>query len=367
MRGRGNYAYSLYPDTYKAFLDSYAALHYRCENFENMLKKTFALSLLLAVFTSANTARAQAKSAEADFKEHPIPPAVSMRSVLDGGFTIDLHDNMPYPHLLDVAFLPTKDVNGNQLFPSTQGPNDPLITAVVVKNSAGQVLYTEPECPIGSIRPVTSTTKCDFLQTEGDYTRPWPAGNYTMEYTVTGKVIFSMPFELIVGKNDDPYANKKEIRMIDGYWSKYGCYHFDNSTGVFIFNTWETCRDMTFTEDEHKSENYTVEWQLFYEGKPFSQLEKNTGTANRGLWEEKWTALYPVADKFKHESIKRADMKDGSYVMKMTLNGKDREYPFQIKAGKPVPISEQDRTKTTDPTKVFEGINQYWFVKNTKA
>ena len=321
---------------------------------------------------SGTSAQSAGPKAEADFKENPLPPCVNLYSVLDDGFRISaLHDPFPYPGIIEVGFCPSKDVNGNPLFSrETKGPASPL--AVVVRNSSGDIMYKYYYNMIDrEVKPVIATSHADEMNSfviEDSKKAPWPAGNYTVEYTISDKVIFSMPFELVVGKNDDPYANKKEIRAINGYWSKYACYTFEKkANNNLIFNTWETNHDMKFNGEEPKEEKYKIEVQLFYNGKPFSSVMKKENSCFRGKWQRVWFTFTPAGAKNASTYINQDNMKDGNYVFKMTYNGKAREYPFSIKDGKPVPIAEQDKTKVTDPTKVFEGINQYWFVKNTKA
>ncbi len=314
---------------------------------------------------SSNSAPSQA-----DFKENPLPCAVDMYSLLDDGFKLELENKHPYVGMIDIAFLPTKDVNGQPLFKSGGMPKDQeVIVWAIIKDKSGKIIFKEAMDKLGSGNgPVTTFKKHDWHDIE--YTGPangMDAGDYTLEITVTGKPILVYPFKVIVGKNDDPYASLKEIRMMDGAWSKFACYQFEKSNDVFKWECFETNYDMKLKGEKNKSNATKFEYQLYYNGKPFSNLVKRDYTHFRGKWSKEWVTFSLVTDKNQSNYIKSDDMKDGAYLMKVNVDGKGREYPFKIKDGKPVLIDEQDRTKTTDPARALEGLNRTFFVKNVKA
>ncbi|OUR99451.1 hypothetical protein A9Q86_12860 [Flavobacteriales bacterium 33_180_T64] len=55
----------------------------------------------------------------------------------------------------------------------------------------------------------------------------------------------------------------------------------------------------------------------------------------------------------------------GGYRIEINLENESntRMYAFQIKANKIVLIPQQDRTKNTEPTRLIEGWNDYFWLK----
>src|SRR6202007_2715765 len=104
--------------------------------------------------------------------------------------------------------------------------------------------------------------------------------------------------------------------------------------------------------------------QLYYEGKPISKKESYNYSAMRGEWKRGGT-FFAVADAkgTYNTNFNKDNLKDGSYNIKMTIDGEEREYPFKMIGGKPVCIDEQDKTKNPDLSKVFEGMNKEFWVK----
>ena len=86
----------------------------------------------------------------------------------------------------------------------------------------------------------------------------------------------------------------------------------------------------------------------------------------RGEWTLESTTLVNINSTKTTNYIKREDLKDGAYVLKMKMNDEPREYAFNVKGGKPEFIPEQDKSKTTELAKVFEGTNKEFWVKRTK-
>ena len=68
------------------------------------------------------------------------------------------------------------------------------------------------------------------------------------------------------------------------------------------------------------------------------------------------------------QEIKFADLTDGSYRIELTVEGeaKPRIFKFTVKDKKVVQIPEQDRSKNTDPTRLIEGWNDYFWLKLEK-
>jgi|GEM_PF-6303789 len=300
-----------------------------------------------------------AAEAEIDFKQHPFPPTLKMSAMLEDGFKIHSDQPTPFFFLPRLIFLPTRDVAGHEV----NYENEKYIYGVIKQGD--KVLYKEYLEPIGNSVPEVGLKRSDRLEVE----RPangLESGNYTCEVVLGGRTIFSMPFEMILVKNDDVYASEKEFRLMDGYWSKYGFISF-TPDGLLLWNTYEANMDRKFVErGVSQSKDCKVEQQLFYNGQPVSKVDEASYSVPRGEWTLESTTLVNINSTKTTNYLKKEDLKDGAWVLKMKINGEQREYAFNVKGGKPEYIPEQDKTKTQDLAKVFEGTNKEFWVKRTR-
>lgn len=293
--------------------------------------------------------------AQLDFKQHPFPPTVLLSSFLENGLKMEPDYKAPYVYLPEIVFLPTKTTAGE---PVDYSNSKELEFDIKQGDKVfSKTYYTK----INDGSPVTALAKSDFVEAE-EVTEPLAAGAYVCEMKIAQKPVFSMPFEVIVVKNDDPYASIREYRMIDGYWSKYAYYEF-NKEGYMIWGMFTNNMDRKPLQSLRDKKEFSMETQLFYNDKPISQAIKENFSQAHGSWELHDHTFSKLAGS---DYISREDLKDGKYVVKVKLNEELREYPFTIKDGKMVLIDEQDKTKTTDATKVFEGMNKEFWVKRTK-
>ena len=303
--------------------------------------------------------QAAAPKAKIDFKQHPFPPTILMSSLLEQGFSIHSDQPTPFFFLPKLVFLPTKDESGNEV----NYENKDYIYGVI--RQGDKVLYKEYLEPLGTSIPVVTLKGSDRFQTE----RPsngLESSSYTCEIILDGRTIFTMPFEIIDVKNDDIYARDKEFRLMDGYWSKYG-YLASTSDGLLTWNTFEANMAKKFVEPgSSQSKQCKVEQQLFYNGQPISKLDEASYSVRRGEWTLESTTLVDISSTKTTNYLRKDGLKDGNYVLKMKMNDEQREYAFSVKGGKPVYIDEQDRTKTTDLSKAFEGMNTEYWVRRTK-
>jgi hypothetical protein len=294
-------------------------------------------------------------SAAVNFKQHPFPPTILLSSLLEQGFGLHSDQPTPFFFLPKAVFLPNKDVNGNDL--NYQGSG--LMAGIIRQQD--KIIYKEYLEPIGNSVPLVGLQGSESMHVERP-SSPMEAGSYMCEIILDGKTIFSMPFEFMVVKNSDPYARDKEFRLMDGYWSKYGYYTF-NDDQLMEWNIFLGDLDNTF---EKGSKDYKMEAQLFYNGAPLSKVVEYSGSAVRGKWEiANCTFVNINTPKTSTVRINKNDMKDGAYMIKMKTNGVENKYSFNVKDGKHVMIDEQDKTKTTDPSKAFEGMNKEFWVKKS--
>ncbi|MFT3911366.1 MAG: hypothetical protein QM737_18230 [Ferruginibacter sp.] len=290
-----------------------------------------------------------------DFSKNPLPPTLVLSSVLENGFDMEPLDKCPHFGLAKIVFLPLKYTDGSDVM--YEGKH--IIKFEI--EQAGKIFTTRFIDPF-AMHEVTSSLKHDDLDFQEDMAEGLAAGTYNYTVSIGMKKIFTMPFQIILIKNDDVYANKKEMRLVDGYWSKFGFYTF-NSEGNMEWTYYTTDLVKKWAENPNQSKSWEDEVQLFYEGKAISKPMKHTYSSVLAKWYTQANTFEKIASS---DFIQKDDLKDGHYIIKVKLNGEAREYAFEISGGKMQLIPEQDKTKTTDITKVFEGMNKEFWVKRSK-
>jgi len=143
---------------------------------------------------------------------------------------------------------------------------------------------------------------------------------------------------------------------------KYGYYDYNDDV-LFVWNIFQCNLDKTFGK---QNKELKMETQLFYNGKPLSKVLTQAPYVERGVWKKNSSTLVNInSPKTSTTYIKKEDMKDGAYTLKVKINGEESNYLFNIKDGKHIMIDEQDKTKNTDRAKVFEGTNKEFWVKRS--
>lgn len=89
---------------------------------------------------------------------------------------------------------------------------------------------------------------------------------------------------------------------------------------------------------------------------------KRTAIVKQGEWEEFDTSIKLIGAK---DFLKIAELKDGSYTMKVTVEGETapRLYDFKMAGGNIVQGDKQDRAKNKDPKTLIEGWNNYFWLE----
>ncbi len=293
---------------------------------------------------------------ELDYKQHPLPPTILMSSFLNK-FDLDPVGQVPFPGLLKIVFLPTKDVNGGAV---DYAKEHQILGQVKQLDKIFATFYFEP---INKSIPVATIGRSDVKRPEL-HEKALDPGNYTFEISMDKKVIFAASFEVTLIKNEDIYSSVKEYRLMDGYWSKYGYFEEQTSDGTYIWNFFLTSKDKKIVERIGERKSAETEHTLFYEGKPWSKVVKASYGTNRGEWEATSIIFFDLTPK--SNPLNKTTMKDGNYTIKSKVNGEEIEYTFKVKDSQFVLIDEQDPTKTTDPTKIFEGMKKEFWVKRSK-
>jgi hypothetical protein len=197
----------------------------------------------------------------------------------------------------------------------------------------------------------------------------WGAGNYRFDFYAGDKMFYSFDFELVKLINPDEYANKSDMFVTRGPWNNFA-YLNHADTGNLLFGFYITHEEFLPNPSNAKKTTKSVKWSvnMFKDNKLYAQHYgngPNTAQVEQAKWNEVQCAFKLVN---KPGEIKFADLTDGSYRVELTIEGeaKPRLYNFTVKDKKIVLITEQDRTKNADPTRLIEGWNDFFWLKLEK-
>ncbi len=197
----------------------------------------------------------------------------------------------------------------------------------------------------------------------------WGPGNYRLDFYAGDKMFYSFDFELAKLTNSDPYAAMNEMYVVRGPWNNFAYLNHAN-TGNLLFGFYITHEEFMPNPSNSRKTNKSVKWSvnMFKDNKLYAQHYgngPNTAQVEQAKWNEVSCAFKLVN---KPGEIKFADLTDGVYKIELTIEGENdpRIYNFTVKDKKIVLIPEQDRTKNTDPTRLIEGWNDYFWLKKVK-
>lgn len=187
-------------------------------------------------------------------------------------------------------------------------------------------------------------------------------GNYRLDFYAGDKKIQSFDFEIYKKANDDPYSKINEIYLSKGPWNKY-TYITNGHSNYLVFGVYLNHTD--FMEDTPSNKKPTkklnVSLNLFKESNIIAS-KKTSFTVSQGTWKEFTTTL---KDKKSGKFLKISELTDGNYKFELKIDGEEstRKYSFTVKNSKIQLIAEQDRNKNTEPTKLIEGWNDFFWLK----
>lgn len=197
----------------------------------------------------------------------------------------------------------------------------------------------------------------------------WGPGNYRLDFYAGDKMFYAFDFELHKLTNDDPYGSIKEMWVTRGPWNNFAYMNYAD-TGNLLFGFYITHEEFKPNPANAKKTNKSVKWsaKIFKDNKLFAQNYGN-GPSTAQVEQAKWNEVqcaFKLVDK--PGEIKFASLTDGAYRVELSIEGeaKPRKYNFNVKDKKIVQIAEQDRTKNTDPTRLIEGWNDYFWMKLEK-
>jgi hypothetical protein len=197
----------------------------------------------------------------------------------------------------------------------------------------------------------------------------WGPGNYRLDFYAGDKMFYAFDFELAKLTNSDPYATMNEMYVTRGPWNNFAYMNYAD-TGNLVFGYYIAHEEFKPNPANSAKTNKSVKWsvKLLKDNKPYAQHYgngPNTAQVEQAKWNEVSCAFKLVN---KPGEVKFADLTDGAYKVELTIEGeaKPRIYNFTVKDKRIVQIPEQDRTKNTDPTRLIEGWNDYFWLKLEK-
>ncbi|RZJ34901.1 MAG: hypothetical protein EOO51_07960 [Flavobacterium sp.] len=209
----------------------------------------------------------------------------------------------------------------------------------------------------------------EFIGWGESFITDWGPGNYRLDFYAGDKMFYAFDFELHKLTNSDPYGSIKELWVTRGPWNNYAYLNYAD-TGNLVFGYYLTHEEFKPDPANARKTNKSVKWsvKMFKDNKLYAQHYgngPNTAQVEQAKWNEVSCAFKLVN---KPGEIKFADLTDGAYKIELTVEGepKPRNYNFTVKDKRIVQIPEQDRTKQTDPTRLIEGWNDYFWLKLEK-
>lgn len=194
-------------------------------------------------------------------------------------------------------------------------------------------------------------------------------GNYRLDFYAGDRKFYSFDFEIAKLTNPDTYLNISEMYVVRGPWNNYAYMNHAN-TGNLLFGFYMNHEEFQPDKSNNRKTNKSVKWsvKMLKDGKPYAQQYgngPNVAQVRQAEWEERQCA-FKLIDK--PGELKYANLTDGAYKLEVTVEGeaKPRIYQFSVKDKAIVQIPEQDRAKNTDPTRLIEGWNDYFWMKLEK-
>jgi len=330
------------------------------------MKKILPVLFILSAFLSGSLFAQTEKSGEVnargknnpdkiDFRSLGVRPTIVTSSLFGPkGFYIDQTLGSPIFNMVSILNLPLTDISGK----AVDYENSKHIQAIIRQDD--RILLRQYLKPTAANQQNANLINNNVAMEKPD--KPLDAGNYVAEIRIDNHLIFSMPFELNVVRAEKPDAAIQECRTMDGLWSKYGFINF-NQAGVMIWNFYETNRDKKVKNSVRDGRVYTVSQQLFKDGKPFSTKETDDHLTTRGDWSIFHAVFSSVST---GSNIKKQDLTDGQYLIKIKVDEEEREYPFTVKDGKIVLLEIQTKSKTESAATKLEGMDSEFWVQRTK-
>lgn len=304
--------------------------------------------------SSSSSPLGGSSSVSLDWKMYPQTPAITWLSLLKGTEVSD-NGNLRM-NFYRATFVPNKTTSGESL------------DMIRNKNVASTKIYFNDQFVKDGVYPGS-----EFFMEGKQLSYEDPANNsdimldkegkYRIDFFAGGQQIYTFDFNVAKKVNTDPYATSGVLWYSTGPWEKWA-YVTPQTSGNFIFGFYMMHTDLKPNPNDPRKTSKSVNWspELMQNGKVISVPNKRTAIVKQGEWEEFDTSIKLIGAK---DFLKIAELKDGSYTMKVTVEGEaaPRLYDFKMAGGNIVQGDKQDRAKNKDPKTLIEGWNNYFWLE----
>lgn len=320
---------------------------------------------------------------EPDFSTANFPPAIAWFDLLDASkFAFDITKGEIRLNGIHVSFLPTKskdgkDINYRPSLSTSKGYENmrPPIRADIVDAATGALKGQQFFKVEDYIPPFKKMVLVD--QFGGDYF-PFFAnvkeGSYEIRFFLGKTPFYTFPFQVEKKTNPDSYAPVKDLYFLKGPWEDWARIQFDEQSGEVLPSIYLTERNLNIKSETNW--NDTVPMKGLVKISRNGTLVATYGqTINSGDFNPdngKWTRcqfLTFKAGSNDKETFKKADMKDGNYVMEVNIknpkNGKTvvGKYGFTVKGGEIQSHPKADRNQNKDQLTILEQGKEFYYFK----
>lgn len=290
-----------------------------------------------------------------DWKQYSITPAITMKSLLEGTEVSD-NGNLRM-NFYRATFIPNKKANGQ---PVDMIRDDNVLTTKVYAN--GQLVKSPTYNDGDYFNDGKQNTYQDNGLGQSDMMMT-QEGKYKIDFYAGGQQFYSFDFDVHKKVNTDPYATSPALWYSTGPWEKW-VYVTGQSTGSFIVGIYMMHTEFKPNPNDARKTSKSVNWypEILQNGKAITVPNKQTAIVKQSEWEEETTSFKLIGAK---DYLKIADLKDGSYTLKITIDGESapRLYDFKMAGGAVVQSDKQDRAKNKDPKTLVEGWNNFWWLE----
>ena len=188
-------------------------------------------------------------------------------------------------------------------------------------------------------------------------------GKYRIDFFAGGVQIYTFDFDVFKKVDSDPYATNNTLWFSKGPWEKYA-YITPQTSGNFILGFYMMHTDFKPNPNDPRKTSKSVNWypELMQNGKVISVPNKQVAIVPQGEWKDMSCSMKLIGAK---DFLKIAELKDGSYTLKITVDGEaaPRMYDFKMAGGNVVQSDRQDRAKNKDPKTLLEGWNNFFWLE----
>ena len=295
-----------------------------------------------------------ASSVTLDWKQYPQTPAITMKSLLEGT-QVSTHGNLNM-NFYRATFIPNKKASGQ---PVDMIYDKNVLTTKIYFNDQFVKDGTYPDGSY-SMEGKQNTYRDDRNSANIQLDKE---GKYRIDYFAGGVQFYTFDFEVFKKVDSDPYATNNTLWFSKGPWEKYA-YITPQTSGNFILGFYMMHTDFKPNPNDPRKTSKSVNWypELLQNGKVISVPNKQVAIVPQGEWKDMSCSMKLIGAK---DYLKIAELKDGSYTLKITVDGEPapRMYDFKAAGGNIVQSDKQDRTKNTDPKTLVEGWNNFFWLE----